>query len=328
MNDVPRRRTTPAGATSINLRHLEVFHAVIETGSVTRAAAVLHVSQPAVSAVLKHFEQRLQFKLFERAGGRLRPTPEAQALLPEVAEIFGRVRALGRVAEGMRDGLAGRVVIASSPTLADSLLPKAVARFRERNPGVTLALQALHAPFLVEQVSRREVDVGLVYGPIDDPGVEVEELVRSEIACVMPAKHDLARKRIITASDLIGLPVITLERTSKLGKVGREIARQLELAGVTAPEPIVEPSSSLTGCLLVREGAGIGLLDRAAALSGAFADLAFREFHPKVELRIQLIFPRPRSRSGATEELASALREVVSGGVFAPARPKSPTRKR
>jgi DNA-binding transcriptional LysR family regulator len=308
--------------TTINLRQLEVFHAVIEAGSVTGAADALNVTQPAVSAVLKHFEQRLQFKLFERVGGRLRPTPEAQALLPEVAEIFGRVRALGRVAEGMRDGLAGRVVIASSPTLADSLLPRAVARFRERNPGVTLALRSLPTPLVVERVSRREVDIGIAYGSVDDPGVEVEELMRSEIACVLPAAHPLAAKRIISASDLIDQPVITLERSSKLGKVGREIANQCESAGVPAPEPIVEPSSSLTACLLVREGAGIGLVDRTAALSGAFPDLAFRDFHPKIELLVQLVFPRPRPRSCATSELAAAVREVVAGGVLGAGKPK------
>jgi DNA-binding transcriptional LysR family regulator len=314
--------------TAINLRQLEVFHAVIETGSVTGAAAALNVTQPAVSAVLKHFEQRLQFKLFERVGGRLRPTPQARALLPEVAEIFGRVRALGRAAEGLRDGLAGHLVIGSAPTLADSLLPKAVARFRERNPGVTLRLRSLPTPLVVERVARREVDIGIVYGPVDDPGVEVEDLLRSEIACALLPSHPLARKRTVSASDLIGQPVITLERASKLGRVGREIALQCESAGVPAPQPIIEPSSSLTACLLVREGAGIGLVDRTAVLSGAFSDLAFRDFQPKIGLQVQLVYARPRPQSGAATMLAAALRDVVAGGAFASVGSKTAARRR
>ena len=71
----------------MNLKQLEVFYAIMNTGSVTAAARSLHVTQPAVSNVLKHMEQQLEFKLFERKGGRLFPTPEANHLLPDVNEI-------------------------------------------------------------------------------------------------------------------------------------------------------------------------------------------------------------------------------------------------
>jgi len=296
----------------INLRQLEVFNAIIETGSVTAAARALHVTQPAVSAVLKHFEMRLQFKLFERVGGRLHPTSEALSLMPEVVDIFGRVKALARAADGMRDGLSGRVVVASSPTLVDSLLPRAVTRFREDNPGVTLTLRSLPTPLVVERVACREVDIGIAYGPVDDPGVDAEDLLQSRIACVLPAGHPLAARRTIGMQDLANVPVITIERSSTLGKVGRAIADQCEAAGVAAPVPVIEPSSSITACMLVREGAGIALVDRTALLSGAFGDLAFREFRPRVTLDIQLIYPRKRPRSRATVAVAALLREAIA----------------
>ena len=113
---------------ALNLRQLEVFHAIMRTGSVTAAAAELKVSQPAISAVLKHTEQRLRFNLFERQGGRLHPTPEATALLLDVNEIFGRADTLARLVQNMRDGHAGRLVLASSPTLVNTLLPCAGGR--------------------------------------------------------------------------------------------------------------------------------------------------------------------------------------------------------
>ena len=69
----------------LNLRHIEIFHAIMRTGSITAAAESLNITQPAVSAVLKHFESRLQMPLFDRVNGRLRPTLEAEALLPEAA---------------------------------------------------------------------------------------------------------------------------------------------------------------------------------------------------------------------------------------------------
>ena len=85
----------------INLRQVEVFYAVMRAGSVTEAARVLNVTQPAVSAALKQFEARLKMKLFDRVGGRLQPTPEARALLPDVAEIFGRLCAVERFSQDL-----------------------------------------------------------------------------------------------------------------------------------------------------------------------------------------------------------------------------------
>ena len=76
----------------MNLRHLEVFHAIMQAGSVTGAAHLLNVTQPAVSNVLRHAEQQMKFRLFERVAGRLQPTPEARDLFPDVQEIFGRSR--------------------------------------------------------------------------------------------------------------------------------------------------------------------------------------------------------------------------------------------
>src|SRR3546814_6538313 len=89
----------------MNRRQMEVFHAIMQTGSVTAAARVLHVTQPAVSAVLKHCEEQLGLKLFERTGGRLQPTREAEAIFPDIAGVFGQ---LEEVKDLTQDLAAGR----------------------------------------------------------------------------------------------------------------------------------------------------------------------------------------------------------------------------
>src|SRR5687768_14137169 len=127
----------------MNLKQLEVFYAVMQTGSVTAAARSLNVTQPAVSNVLKHTEQQLKFALFERRGGRLYPTAEASDLLPDVDEIFGRLGTLNRVVQEMRDGRTGRLVIATSPTLAHAFLPRAISLLRQRSPAVQVSVLSL-----------------------------------------------------------------------------------------------------------------------------------------------------------------------------------------
>ena len=117
----------------MTLRQLEVLYAIMKAGSITAAARNLHATQPAVSAVLKH-RAATQMELFERFGGRLHPTPEALAMLPDLEDIFGRIDTLSRVAQELRDGRTGKLVIATSPTLVTALLPQAVAALRSRAP--------------------------------------------------------------------------------------------------------------------------------------------------------------------------------------------------
>ena len=292
----------------MNLRQLEVFNAVMRAGSVTAAAQSLNVSQPAVSNVLKHLEQQLRFKLFERIGGRLHPTPEAMDLLPDVNEIFGRIGTLNRVVQEMRDGGSGRLVLATSPTLVNAFLPRAIAVFRQRSPGVRIAIQSLPTPLVIERVARREVDMGIVYAPVADGGVEFEDLVTTELACVVPKKHPLARKRLVSAEDLVGHPVISLGPTTRIGIL---IEAECRKAGVSVPDVCIEASSSLAACLMVSEGAGVGLVDRTTSLSGKFGDLAFKSFSPRIRLEVQLIYTRGRPRSRAAVQLSELLRANV-----------------
>lgn len=294
---------------ALTLRQLEVVYAILRAGSVTGAAGYLNVSQPAVSNVLRHTEQQLKFKLFERIGGRLNVTPEAASLLPDLHEIFGRIGTLNRVVQDLNDGKSGKLVLATSPTLVNAFLPRAIASFRRRNPGVRIAIQSLPTPLVIERVARREVDLGIVYSPVEDSGVDAEDLLVTELACVLPRQHPLARKRIIRANDLKGQPVISLGPTTRIGQVIDESCRR---AGVDAPDVDIEASSSLAACLMVSEGIGIGLVDTATALSGKFGDLVFRSFDPQIHLTVQLIYPNGRPRSLAAMRLARQVMRTTS----------------
>src|SRR6478672_10752665 len=96
---------------SLNLRQLEVFHAIMSCGSLTEAARFLNVSQPSISTVLKHTEKRLGWPLFERTGGRLVATPEAELLFPEVERIFAQLGTLDRVTKDLHGGKAGFLAV-------------------------------------------------------------------------------------------------------------------------------------------------------------------------------------------------------------------------
>ena len=186
----------------INLRQVEVFYAVMRAGSITEAARVLHVTQPAVSVALKQLESRLKMKLFDRTGGRLTPTPEAKALMPDVAEIFGRVGAIERLSQDLAGGARGVFSIAATPPLCDGFVAKAVATFVAKRPGIRVTLQAMASPLVLDRVVNREVDLGVSYEPVVSASVDMQPLMRAAIGCIMPARHPLAKRATIRVRDL------------------------------------------------------------------------------------------------------------------------------
>src|SRR3954464_13155812 len=111
----------------MNLRQIEIFHAVYLHGTVSAAARSLNVSQPSVTKVLRHAESSIGLPLFERARGRLIPTEDARALFAEVADIQERVRSLRQTCHNLRLGRGGLLRISALPSLGLRVIPETVA---------------------------------------------------------------------------------------------------------------------------------------------------------------------------------------------------------
>ena len=145
----------------MNLRHIEIFHAVYVNGSVSAAARALNVSQPSVSKMLRHAESLLGFPLFERTAGGLVATEDAHALFTEVGEIQDRVYALREAGRNLKRGAGGTLRVSALPSLALDALPSAVARFAGNRPGVRFDLQTVHHDDLLRKLYERETDVAI-----------------------------------------------------------------------------------------------------------------------------------------------------------------------
>lgn len=309
----------------MKLRQLEVFHAVMSTGSVTQAARLLHVTQPSVSAVLKHAEEQLGIKLFARLGGRLIATPEADQLFPEIDRIFSQIEGLKRITDDVREGRFGFLRLIGNPTLTNSIMPIAVARFIAKRPEVRVRLQTEISPSQIsDRVSRREFDLGFLYGP--NPGVDTgaETVGHSQVACALPREHRLARLSRIKPADLVG------EKTITFG-IGSPIRTMLERAFSTARcelKVTIDVSFSAIACVLAQEGAGIALIDPMIFRAEAFPNLLVRPFEGGAPIELQLIFPKNRPRSQTSSEFEAVLRSVLRERTGSrPMRtPKSPSR--
>lgn len=295
----------------MRLRHIEVFYALMKSRNMTEAAQRLHVSQPAVSMVLKHAEQSLKLKLFHRASGRLIPTPEALALLPEVEEIFERLEALDRYALGIRTASAGTITVAAAPTVASFVLPPLISSFTADRPQARIALRVLSSSHVQASVRERQSDFGVIY----QPGIAVDETLQCElihkanVVCVLPRNHLLCAQPFVTPKDLSDHPLVTFGTASELGA-------QIEASFVAAGLALnlrLESSSSQSSIFLAASGLGAALVE-SSGMIGAFPNLVERDFRPHIETRIALLHRSDSPKSRLANEFWQYMRESLQVG--------------
>ena len=288
----------------INLRQVEVFYAVMRAGTITEAARVLNVTQPAVSAALKQLESRLRMPLFDRVGGRLQPTPEARALMPDVAEIFGRIGAVERMSQDLAAGARGVISIAATPPLCDGFVAKAVATFVAKRPAVKVSLQSMPTPMVLDRVLNREVDIGISYEPVVSAAVRSEEIMRAAIGCILPARHALAKRKTIRVRDLEPYPIVTyLPQALLRPYIDRAMSDKRMALRVT-----VETGLSSTANMLAFHGAGIAVVETALFTARPMRGFVTRPLEPRIELKGLLLRPRQAHASRALTDFIAHLR--------------------
>ncbi|MBX3453763.1 LysR family transcriptional regulator [Ferrovibrio sp.] len=280
----------------MNLRQMELFHAIMRTGSITAAARLLNVTQPAVSAGLKHCETQLKMKLFERVSGRLQPTPEAEALFPEIEGIFAKVEAVGHLTKDLQGGRLGNLSIAAGFPMANSFVAQALSGFLVQRPRLRVTVQALTSQQVINQVVNREAELGIIYEPVVSEAIETEKLAQARLACIMRPDHPLARLREIRIRDLAGQPLITyLPQAMLRAHVDHAFSR----AGFV-PDIVAQVDRSITGAMMARYGAGIALVEPFLVSALETPHLVARPLRPAIEIGVLLIRNRaaPRSRIG------------------------------
>ena len=299
----------------VRLRDLEVFNMIMRMGGMTEAACELHVTQPAVSKTIKDMEAGLGFSLFKRAGNRLVPTSEADMLFHEVSAVFDRLKTVEKLVHELRENRYGHLVIAAGASLAHTILPPAVARFKVLHPTVGISIRCLAVPDVIEAVARKEANIGLTYSWSVDgeraeqglAGLQSAGRRRVEIACVMRRDHALAAKEVVTSEDLDAQQVITYVEATPLGQMVVEFMGHRRISSL-AP---IQVSFGLTACHLARELSGVALIDPAIVTGPEFSDLTIRPFRPQVAAWFDVGIARSASYSRLAESFIDQLRHLA-----------------
>jgi DNA-binding transcriptional LysR family regulator len=267
----------------INLRQIEAFKAVIENGTISRAALMLHISQPAMSKLISHMEADTGLRLFDRLKGRLAPTEQAMRLYEEVDRIFAGVRQVANAVDAIRREAQGRLAVGVMPALAGSFIRRATSGFLKSHPNVFCLVQSLSSQWVVDRMVTKKLDVGLVSAGIDNPNVTLEPLIEHPLVCIMPLDHPLTAKTHIEPQDLDQIPFVTFHPDAYVGHV---IDRIFETYKIQVKSVLVT-NVAPTLCEFVAAGIGVALV-HPLMLSGLENRLAVRRFEPEIPFNFQL----------------------------------------
>jgi DNA-binding transcriptional LysR family regulator len=289
----------------MELKRLEVFEAIMRSGTVSAAARELGLTQSAVSRILARFEADLGFPLFRRAQGRLVPT--ARAPCRSGSGPRGACGGFGaaRPSVGRRGAAARRAALRHGADPCRHHHADRSAQLWAAHPGARFAFDVRTTDAAVDTMLRREADFAVVALPVAHPTLRVTPLYRATSCCVLPRDHPLAAQAVISAADLRDVDLIVLGRRQPTRQL---IEEAFNRAGVV-PRVRVETSTVGTACRCVAAGLGVTVVNGLMAGYAADATLTIRPFEPRIHHTLALIEPAGSPRAS---EVAGFLRCLLA----------------
>ncbi|WP_454720407.1 MULTISPECIES: LysR family transcriptional regulator [Cupriavidus] len=297
----------------MRLRQIEIFRAVMLTGTVSEAARLLHVSQPVVTRVLQHAEATLGFRLFERVKGRLQATPEATALYGDVERLYGEIERVRRVSESLRHKGAGRLRVAATPSLANPLLVPAVRRFCARHPDTQVQVLTHHTDEIVQGLLANQIDLGFAFAPPRHEAIASEPVASGQMLLAVPRGEPLlpssprARRAEVPMQRLVERPFIAYDDNSSLGL----LVRQTLARNALEPRSMLEVQTYSLALALVDAGLGLTLLDQYTALGANPERVSLHTVRPALAFEIQALRASHRGSASLADDMRAQFADAA-----------------
>jgi DNA-binding transcriptional LysR family regulator len=278
----------------ITLRQVEVFRAVVVTGSVTAAAQMLYVSQPAVSRILADLEDAVGFKLFARTKRQFVPTEEGKLFFEEVRKAFTGLDDLSKTAVSIRDYKRGELRVITLPSFAATLMPELIMKFSSAYPPLPISLEVQSTERIADWIANGKCDVGLTIPPAESPMVNVKVLTQMTSVCLLHKNHRCAKKEFIQPKDLQGDRFISF----RSGSLARHVIDDVFNKEGCQRNLFIEARTVESICGLVSAGLGVSVVGPLWDTKNMQYNLVAKPFRPKIPVDLLLLTPssRPVSR--------------------------------
>ena len=297
-------------------RRLQVFHAVAEQRSFTKAAEVLLMTQPAVTFQIKQLEEHFNTRLFDRGQGAVSLTPAGELVLQYAEKILSLSSEMDVRLGDMVGEIGGSLLVGASTTFAEFMLPRIIGEFKTTYPNVRPHLVVANSEIIETRVSEHTLDIGFVESPSHQPNLQTEICCEDELMVICSPSFPLAKAKELTPSQLIEHPFVARE----IGSGTREATEAyLRKAGIE-PEQlkiVMEMGSPVALNGVLETGLGFSVASR---LSGTKAqrlgELVAIPLKPRLIRALSMVYPKEKFRSrlvtAFVEFSASALRQLTT----------------
>ncbi len=286
----------------MSFRHIEIINAVLQTGSLSAAARLLHISQPSATKHLQHAEQKAGYLLFRRQAGRLHPTQELLQLAPAIRSAFASVDDVRRTAAGLRGRPQARLRVGTVPSMS-VIVPDAYETLRAKHPDVRCEFSTGHHHELMQWLLLREIDIGIAFDPPVHPSLAYEDLATLRLVCA--ARPEVLGKfraaKTINAAALATMPLIELHNTDPVGRLVGRYGEQFEWR---FPAPLVVKTHQLA-LELATHGLGVAVVDDLSAVRFR-EQLTLLVIKPQADISLRAMFLHPGALSAAANNFVAA----------------------
>ena len=307
--------SSAAAPARITHRHLEVFRALMLSGSTTGAAQMLFTSQPTISRELARLEQLLDYALFDRQQGRLRATARALSLWEQVQRSWQGLDSVVQHALALAQPQQAQLSVLCLPALSHALLPGALARLHAAHGPVAVSVTTQEGPLLAEWMAAQRFDLGLGELALAPAGTEALALPALNEVAVLPTQHSLAAKAALQPEDFAGQPFISLAPEDPYRQ---QIDAMFARCGVQR-----QMASAVAVCAMVQKGLGLAIINPLTAQACAGPQLVVRPLAQAIAFQVHALLPLHRPHKEAVPWLIEALRQEVEAGL-APAHAPTP----
>ncbi|MFD1342292.1 LysR family transcriptional regulator [Litorisediminicola beolgyonensis] len=281
----------------MTLRQIEVIRAVMMTGTISGAADMLNVSAPGISRLVKHTEESLGIRLFERKAGLFTPSVEASRVFDQLREVYKGVENLQLAVGTLQKGEDVRLAFATAPSIAQFIAARALRSVRNRYDYLFVDMNVLKIEETVDYLLLERGEFVIMSSAVENAAIENEEIGEGRLVVVLPEGHPLARKHVISATDLASEPLIGVDPADPYGAL---LAQPFVRAGVSVPHAM-RGRFAQTVVSLVRHGLGVAVIDEFSVAEVYMPGLERRALAEDVRVKSFVARKKGRVLSGFAE---------------------------
>lgn len=306
----------------LSFNQIEAFRAVVLTGTTVAAARMLHTTQPSISRLIHQAQSASGLKLFVNDRGRLQLTREGRHLFETVQLHFQGFEQIEQTVAALRASGAGVFRIASTPSLAQGILPKVLDRFTKNWPLVHLNVQTPGSRLIEEGLRQGMYDIAVTNAAFEGAEFQIQEVHQGEAVLVCAADHPFTARASVSPANLKDQTLISLPAHDALEL---EIAKVFAARKLTRPVKI-ETIYSATICSFAAHGLGVGIVN--PYMASVFRDrLCIRRFTPKLTVRTFAAYARFAPASELAERFVQDLHAVLRSDEWSAASLGTPVRR-